>query len=98
MDARQQVTVQSIVADGGPFSVATTIGEFEARAIVNASGRWSNLNLQTAEETRREKWLGIKAHFAEPSPHRRWICISSTADTAEYNLLTSLEKTQILEE
>jgi menaquinone-9 beta-reductase len=68
VDARQQVTVQSIVADGGPFSVATTIGEFEARAIVNASGRWSNLNLPTSEETRREKWLGIKAHFAEPSP------------------------------
>ena len=41
-------------------------GEFEARALVNASGRWSNLNLPPAENgTRHEKWLGIKAHFAE---------------------------------
>jgi menaquinone-9 beta-reductase len=66
VDARQQVTVQR-VAGTDPFRIATTAGEFEARAIVNASGRWSNLNLPTAEDTRHEKWVGIKAHFAEPS-------------------------------
>jgi 2-polyprenyl-6-methoxyphenol hydroxylase-like FAD-dependent oxidoreductase len=67
VDARQQVTVQS-VAGTGPFRVVTTAGEFEARALVNASGRWSNLNLppeRAHEGTHNEKWLGIKAHFAE---------------------------------
>ena len=67
VDARQQVTVQSI-AGRGPFRIATSDGEFESRALVNASGRWSNLNLPPAENgVPREKWLGVKAHFAEPS-------------------------------
>ena len=44
VDARQQVTVQS-VGGSGPFRIVTTGGEFEAGALVNASGRWSNLNL-----------------------------------------------------
>jgi flavin-dependent dehydrogenase len=69
VDARQQITVQS-VAGTGPFRVLTTAGEFEARALVNASGRWSNLNLPPPEGSREgaqnEKWLGLKAHFAEP--------------------------------
>ena len=66
MDARQQVTVQS-VAGHGPFRIATSDGEFESRALVNASGRWSNLNLPPAENgVPQEKWLGVKAHFAEP--------------------------------
>ena len=66
VDARQQVTVQS-VGGSGPFRVVTAGKEFEARALVNASGRWSNLNLAPAENgTRSEKWLGVKAHFAEP--------------------------------
>ena len=65
VDARQQVTVQSI-AGSGPFRIAASDGECEARALVNASGRWSTLNRPPAENgTRREKWLGIKAHFAE---------------------------------
>ena len=67
MDARQHVTVQSI-AGSGPFRISTTAGDFESRALVNASGRWSNLNRPPEENRiRREKWLGIKAHFAEPS-------------------------------
>ena len=66
VDARQQVTVQS-VAGHGPFRIATSDGEFESRALVNASGRWSNLNLPPGENgVPREKWLGVKAHFAEP--------------------------------
>jgi flavin-dependent dehydrogenase len=66
VDARQQVTVHSI-AGCGPFRIATSEGEFESRALVNASGRWSNLNLPPADiGVQREKWLGVKAHFAEP--------------------------------
>jgi len=67
VDSHQQVAAQSITGTG-PFHVTTTAGEFEARALVNASGRWSNLNLAPAEATPSEKWLGIKAHFAEQSP------------------------------
>lgn len=66
--ARQQVTVQSIehsVIGSRLFRVATKNEEFQSRALVNASGRWSNLNLAPTDSTR-EKWLGIKAHFAEP--------------------------------
>ncbi|MGA9812364.1 MAG: NAD(P)/FAD-dependent oxidoreductase [Terriglobales bacterium] len=66
VDARQQVTVHGI-AGRGPFRIATSDGNFETRALVNASGRWSNLNLPPPENgVPREKWLGIKAHFAEP--------------------------------
>ncbi len=70
VEARQQVTVQSI-GGSGPFRLLTTEGEFEARALVNASGRWSNLNLATDEgqpSKVRHKWLGLKAHFAESFP------------------------------
>ena len=49
VDARQQVIVQSI-AGSGPFRVVTASEEFETRALVNASGRWSNLNLAPAEK------------------------------------------------
>jgi len=66
VDTRQQVTVQTITGSG-PFRVATMSAEFETRALVNASGRWSNLNCQPAGNgTRVERWLGLKAHFAEP--------------------------------
>jgi len=64
VEARQQVTVQSVTGTG-PFRVVTTDGEFQARALVNASGRWSNLSRSPRETERREKWLGIKGHFTE---------------------------------
>ena len=70
VEARQQVTVQSI-GGSGPFRLMTREGEFEARALVNASGRWSNLNLATDDgqpSKGRHKWLGLKAHFAESFP------------------------------
>ena len=70
VDARQQITVQS-VAGSGPFRIVAASEEFEARALVDASGRWSNLNLAPAEPgMRSEKWLGVKAHFAEPVSHK----------------------------
>jgi flavin-dependent dehydrogenase len=64
--ARQQVTVQN-VAGAGPFRVSTTAGEFESPAVINASGRWSNLN-PPDHGMPREKWLGLKGHFEEPFP------------------------------
>jgi menaquinone-9 beta-reductase len=66
VDGRQQVTVQSI-AGSGPFHMTTSAGEYESRALINASGRWSNLTSRMHEENT-PKWLGVKAHFAEPLP------------------------------
>src|SRR6202171_3638809 len=68
VDARQQVTVQSIVG-AGPFRVASSAGEFESRAVINASGRWSNLNASPSKAEQPKRWIGLKAHFAEPSPN-----------------------------
>jgi len=68
VETRQQTTVQAITG-GGPFTVATSSGDFETLAVINTSGRWSNLNpAPTGSGRAGEKWLGLKAHFAEPSP------------------------------
>jgi flavin-dependent dehydrogenase len=68
VDARQQVTVQSVTGTG-PFRVAASAGEFESRAVINASGRWSNLNASPSKAEQPGRWIGLKAHFAEPSPN-----------------------------
>jgi len=65
IDARQQVVAQA-VSGSGPFLVKTSLGEFEGRALINASGRWSSLNRTPMDSG--VKWLGVKGHFAEPSP------------------------------
>lgn len=66
--ARDQTTVQGIAGEG-PFLVATSAGKFEARVLINAAGRWSNLNSATRSNgLQSEKCLGLKAHFAESSP------------------------------
>jgi flavin-dependent dehydrogenase len=65
VELRLQTTVRDICGSG-PFQVSSTAGEFEATAVINASGRWSNLTAVPAASG--EKWLGIKAHFAEAHP------------------------------
>ncbi|MGB7585196.1 MAG: FAD-dependent oxidoreductase [Terriglobales bacterium] len=65
-EARHQVTVQE-VRGSGPFFVKTSAGDYEAKAVVNASGRWSNLN-STPSRNGRARWIGVKAHFEEASP------------------------------
>ena len=65
-DARLQTTVQRL-SGYSPFLVGTGQGNFEARSIINASGRWSSLSPRPPA-TGRCKWLGVKAHFCEPSP------------------------------
>jgi flavin-dependent dehydrogenase len=46
----------------GPFRIATSAGEFRTRAVVNASGRWSNLKVRE-QNSNQTRWLGLKAHF-----------------------------------
>jgi menaquinone-9 beta-reductase len=66
--ARDAMAVRGIEGSG-PFRVITADDVLEAEAVVNATGRWSNL---TSEATRAhasgKRWLGIKAHFADPEP------------------------------
>ena len=64
----QQTSVQSI-SGTGPFSIKTSGAVFETRALINASGRWSNLTSSFSERAdSNAKWIGLKAHFAETSP------------------------------
>lgn len=66
VEALEQTTVQNITW-AGSFKVQANQREFESRAVIDASGRWSNLTAKPAG-TPREKWLGVKGHFAENSP------------------------------
>ena len=67
-ECRQQTSVQSI-SGTGPFLVQTSMGDFESCALINASGRWSNLNPAPAKpKGQGVNWLGLKGHFAERSP------------------------------
>jgi flavin-dependent dehydrogenase len=50
------------IRGSGPFAVETSIGEFHALAVINASGRWSNLS-QTDPATVSSRGLGLKAHM-----------------------------------
>jgi menaquinone-9 beta-reductase len=68
VETKQQTSAHSILGSG-PFVVRTSRGDFEARAVVNASGRWSNLDPAASDPGYNpKKWIGIKAHFSEPSP------------------------------
>jgi flavin-dependent dehydrogenase len=68
VESRQQIAVQGI-SGSGPFRVRTSGGEFECRAVINASGRWSNVNPAPLDlQNSGVKWLGLKGHFAESSP------------------------------
>ena len=56
-----QTVVQTIGGEG-PFLARTSAGDFQARAVINASGRWSNLN-RAALPLSNSGWLGIKTHM-----------------------------------
>ncbi len=66
-DCRQQVEARAITG-AGPFVIETTAGDYSARGVVNASGRWSNLRRSRLARRQREKWVGWKAHFREQGP------------------------------
>lgn len=70
VSTRLETTIESVTGNG-PFTLRTQAEEFHARAVVNASGRWSNLSSPRPDSSRdrKEKFLGLKAHFSEPSPH-----------------------------
>ncbi len=71
VELRDDCVVQSVKGTG-PFHVATRSDSFEARAIINATGRWSNFTSPvTRARVTKKRWIGVKAHFREsaiPTP------------------------------
>jgi flavin-dependent dehydrogenase len=63
--AHEGVAVQDVQRDG-IFYVRTSESAYSARAVVNATGRWSKLT--QFDVAGKDKWIGLKAHFTEPSP------------------------------
>jgi menaquinone-9 beta-reductase len=59
--ALPETTVHRIEGSGS-FHVMTSAGEFSGRAMINCSGRWSNLR-RAENDSPRSRWLGLKAHF-----------------------------------
>lgn len=64
---RENMTIREL-QPGATFQVRSAEDTFFARAVVNATGRWSQLT-QPSPPTN-SKWIGIKGHFreADPSP------------------------------
>ena len=63
--AEESVVVRR-VEHNGVFTVYSDGPGFSGKAIVNCSGRWSQLTQYDA--TGKEKWIGLKAHFSETQP------------------------------
>jgi flavin-dependent dehydrogenase len=61
-------TAAQAISYHGHFHVRTGRGSFESSAVIDASGRWSNLTVRDANAPPGERWLGLKSHFAEESP------------------------------
>ena len=62
--AKEGVTVCEVSCED-TFRVETKMATFTARAVVNATGRWSQITQYPAQG---EKWIGVKAHFHEDNP------------------------------
>jgi menaquinone-9 beta-reductase len=62
--AKEDVAVRE-VRRNKVFHVVTAENTFTARAVINATGRWSKLT--QFDVAGKEKWLGLKAHFTEPA-------------------------------
>jgi flavin-dependent dehydrogenase len=63
--ACEGVAVGEVQRDG-VFHVHTSESTYAARAVVNATGRWSKLT--HFDVAGKDKWIGLKEHFTEPSP------------------------------
>jgi flavin-dependent dehydrogenase len=63
--AHEDVAVVEVQQDT-IFHVRTAESAYSARAAVNATGRWSKLT--QFDVAGKDKWIGLKAHFTEPSP------------------------------
>lgn len=70
IDARTKSPISEVEGEG-PFELRCGYETIPARAVIHASGRWSNLNQKRSpleNSVVREKWIGVKAHFEEHAP------------------------------
>jgi len=68
IDAREECPVLALEGSG-PFVVKTSTEAFQAKALVNATGRWSHLTSAPVRAAANgERWIGVKAHFSEWHP------------------------------
>jgi menaquinone-9 beta-reductase len=58
---------RSVSNRAGLFQIETDSEKLQARAAINASGRWSNLSGRTSSNS--ENWIGLKGHFVEKSAY-----------------------------
>jgi flavin-dependent dehydrogenase len=63
--AQQDALVREVQRDG-IFHVITSEASYEGKAVVNATGRWSNLLRRKLSP--KARWIGLKAHFHEAEP------------------------------
>ena len=66
VQAEEGTSIQE-VEQGANFKVKSAEKTFTARAVVNASGRWSQLTRHAAGKNT-DKWIGLKGHFRETNP------------------------------
>src|SRR2546427_3852143 len=67
VEARAERTAEAVEGTG-PLKVMTRGECFPGKALINATGRWSNLTSPaTRAGVRKERWVGVKAHFREAS-------------------------------
>jgi flavin-dependent dehydrogenase len=57
-----QETAVHHIDDETLFRMSTSQGEFGGRAVINASGRWSNIR-PAENNLKSTRWLGLKGHF-----------------------------------
>jgi flavin-dependent dehydrogenase len=65
-EVRTRCRVLAVVPRDDGFAIESDGGEFRARHVVNAAGRWSELREDRSLPD--ERWIGIKQHFAEAEP------------------------------
>lgn len=65
VECRAETRVQAVRrVPSGAFSIETQAMDFAARAVINATGRWSNLSA-TVAALGQPRSIGLKAHFFE---------------------------------
>lgn len=70
VETRSSCAVQSVDrAQDGSFVVSAQAANFEAKALVNAAGRWSFFtDAKQRDRASGQRWIGLKAHFREDTP------------------------------
>ena len=63
---KEKCRARAVANKGDEFRLSTDEGEFGARAVVNCSGRWSELSVPSHKQADSDqKWIGLKGHFYE---------------------------------